>query len=76
MRTNITKKELADKMRELLENIQEVGFLIGSDELNYMTDEFRDEYASAEGIIEGLIEKIGDLKPRKKTEKKAHDDAY
>lgn len=61
MKTNINKKELKRKLEDLLERVQEVGFVIGNDELNYMTDEFRDEYADFETKLEQLIEKVDSL---------------
>ena len=38
MKTNLSKKELAAKFLALLDQMQELGIAVGSDEHNYMTD--------------------------------------
>lgn len=61
MKTNFSKKEMKAKLENLLEKVQEVGFAVGNPELNYMNDEFRDEYAAFEGKLEELIQKVDKL---------------
>lgn len=62
MKTNISKKELKRRLEDLHEHVQEVGFTVGNDELNYMTDQFRNEYAEFETKLEQLIEELDQLK--------------
>lgn len=64
MKTNISKKKLTAKLEALMEHVQEVGFVIGNDELNYMTDEYRDQYAELERRLETLIADMDKLTPR------------
>lgn len=61
MKTNINKKELTAKLEALMEHVQEVGAAIGNDELNYMTNEYRDQYAEFEGKLETLIAGVDKL---------------
>lgn len=61
MKTNINKKELTAKLEALMEHVQEVGTAIGNDELNYMTDDYRDQYAEFEGKLETLIADVDKL---------------
>lgn len=69
MKTNISKKELFNMLSELLEQVQEVGAAVGSPELNYMTDEFCDQYAEFETLLETLIDNSKLLQPKKDTSK-------
>ena len=61
MKTNLSKKELGTRMKQLLEHIQEVGYAVGNPELNYMTDDYRNQYAEIERKMETLINDLDKL---------------
>lgn len=56
-----SKKKLTAALDELLEHVQQVGYFIGSDEIEGMTDAYRDQYADFERALDVLITGVKNL---------------